>query len=122
MSLHLGSIGLVLDMVGVSILFFVVIDDGERVVRVDEFENQERLRRKKTKETKINIGYALILVGFAFQVVSTERGINRSSSDKLHLGISQPKKKVLVDTSRLGINQLVKAKKVSSDSGHLRTR
>jgi hypothetical protein len=69
---HLGSIGLVLDMIGVSILFFVVVTVGEQVVRIDEEEERLRLRTKRIKETYLKIGFGLIFLGFLFQLLSNE--------------------------------------------------
>ena len=69
---HLGSIGLILDMIGVSILFFVVVTVGEQVVRVDQDEENLRLRTKTRKEIYLKVGYALVFLGFVLQLVSNE--------------------------------------------------
>lgn len=57
---HLGSIGLFLDMIGVSILFFVVIEIGEQVILADEKEESNRLAKKGKKENILKFGYGLI--------------------------------------------------------------
>ena len=46
---HLNTIGLILDMIGASILFFVVVTVGEQVSRVDKEEERLRLRIKKER-------------------------------------------------------------------------
>jgi len=69
---HIGSIGLILDMIGVSILFLVVISAGEQVRLANS--NEEALRKKKIERKKVllNVGYVFILIGFILQLISNE--------------------------------------------------
>lgn len=78
---HLGSIGLFLDMIGVSILFFVVIEIGEQVILADEKEESNRLAKKGKKENILKFGYGLIFFGFVLQLFSNE--ISNSSLNRL---------------------------------------
>ena len=71
--LHLASIGLILDMIGVSILFFIVVEIGEQVILLDKDEEQLRIAKKRKKEVLLRIGYVLILAGFLLQLMSNER-------------------------------------------------
>jgi rRNA processing protein Gar1 len=72
---HLGSIGLVLDIVGATILFFVVVKIEEQITRVDRIEDESRARKKKNKENILRLGYGLILLGFVLQLISNELNI-----------------------------------------------
>ena len=108
--IHLGSIGLALDIVGVAILFFVVVQPGEQVIRIDEEEERKRFRKLNKKQKQLKFGFALVVSGFFCQIGSTEIGIWQNSSDKPHLKTSQTIKNGLVDTSRLNVNQPNKAK------------
>ena len=69
---HLGSIGLFLDIIGVSILFFVIVTIGEQVILADEDEDIIRERKKRKKEIILKIGYGLIFFGFILQLLSNE--------------------------------------------------
>ena len=78
---HLCSIGLVFDIIGVSILFFVVVTMGEQVILIDEDENKTRLRKKKKKECVLKIGYFLIFLGFLLQFIYNE--MNNSTLNEI---------------------------------------
>jgi uncharacterized membrane protein len=72
---HLASIGLILDIIGVSILFFVAVSVSEQIIRIDQVEERKRRRTKLKKETALRIGYVLIFIGFILQLISNERKI-----------------------------------------------
>ncbi len=74
---YLGSLGLILDIIGVSILFFVIITVGENVIRADPIEEIERKRIVKHKELKLKIGYVLLLFGFILQLISNIISLNK---------------------------------------------
>ena len=73
---HIASIGLILDMIGVAILFLVVVSIGEQVILVDPEEEKERLTKKRKKEIIIWTGFLMIVVGFVLQLISNEMKIN----------------------------------------------
>ena len=69
---RLGSIGIFLDIIGVSILFFVVVTIGEQIELAGKEEDRIRERKKRKKEIILKIGYGLILLGFVLQLFSNE--------------------------------------------------
>lgn len=69
---HLGSIGLLIDIIGASILFFTTVTIGEQVILIDESEERLRKKKKARKELILKIGYGLILIGFILQFVASE--------------------------------------------------
>ena len=74
---HIGSIGLILDIIGVSILFFVVVELGEQVMRErGSDEELERLSKLKRKTFLHRLAFCLIFAGFILQLISNERNIN----------------------------------------------
>lgn len=73
--IHLGSIGLILDMLGATILFFIVVSIGEQVVVIDPVERERRRRTKRNKEIFQKLGYTLIFLGFLLQLISNENAL-----------------------------------------------
>lgn len=69
---HLNSIGLIIDIIGVAILFFVVISPSEQVIRIDENVELERKKKLNRKELVLKIGFGFIILGFIFQLLSNE--------------------------------------------------
>jgi hypothetical protein len=41
---HIGSIGLIIDMIGVSILFFIIVGIEEQIILIDPADEEERLK------------------------------------------------------------------------------
>ena len=70
--MHLNSIGLLIDIIGVSILFFVVIGPSEKVIRIDTEVEKNRIKRLRRKQRLLKLGYFLVVIGFLFQMLSNE--------------------------------------------------
>ena len=70
--LHLNSIGLCIDIIGVSILFFIVIGPSEQVIRIDTEVEKNRIKRLRRKQRLMKLGYFLVVIGFLFQMLSNE--------------------------------------------------
>jgi len=73
---HIGSIGLLFDFIGATILFFVVIDIGLNVKRSDPIEENDRVKELRKKKVFLKIGYGLISIGFLMQLASNELKIH----------------------------------------------
>ncbi len=69
---HIGSIGLVFDIIGATLMFYYVLSAGEQVIRVDKNEEKVRQRIVRRKTSLAWIGFGFIVVGFILQLISNE--------------------------------------------------
>ena len=74
--LHIGSVGLVLDMLGVFILFVVVVPIGDQVILEDSEEEAMRKKKNAQKRKLLLLGFILIVIGFICQLISNEKSIH----------------------------------------------
>ena len=88
---HLASIGLFLDIVGVSITFFVVVQIGEQVIRADKAEEETRKKKKRRKKNILLVGFILIFLGFLLQVISNEMTNNSIKEMKRKIELNNEK-------------------------------
>ena len=79
---HIGSVGLVLDLIGATFIFRFVLTAGEQVILIDETEERERKRKVRTKTVLAWTGFGLIVLGFLFQLASNEMNIYKSENQK----------------------------------------
>ena len=84
---HLNTIGLLFDIVGSLILFFVVLSIGEQVRRADQGQENIRSKKEKMKKNAQKIGFAFIFLGFLMQFISNEMNNSKLNECKCRIEI-----------------------------------
>lgn len=79
---HIGSLGLVLDLIGTFFIFRFVLSAGEQIVLFDQSEERIRKRKIRLKTILAWIGFWLIVLGFICQIASNEMNIYKAANPK----------------------------------------
>lgn len=69
---HIGSIGLVFDIIGATLMFYYVLSAGEQIILLDKTEEKQRKKTVLRKTRLAWIGFGFIVIGFLLQLISNE--------------------------------------------------
>ncbi len=82
--MNFSVFGLILDVIGVIVLFFMVLTPGDQIVRADIVEENTRKKQVKKKKIIQYIAFTTILLGFISQLLGIlmpyTDSVNRSAS------------------------------------------